>query len=176
MEGCQRAGPSAGRRPRLPLAVRQQVELDLRWFRSAQESLADAEREIGDLLQPQNAKWSHVGAQQGQPGDPTGERAAKVAAIRSRVRRDEFVARVLGKWLGGLPREHRTLLQMRYAVERDAPPATEEEIGAALHVSRGTVHRMTDDLLYRAAVRLLYWHSPASGGGLDLARRLRGGS
>ena len=147
---------------RLPLDIRRQVEIDLRWFRSAQGSLADAEREIGDLLQPQNAKWSHIGSRQGEPGDPTGERAAKIAAIRARIRRDEFVARVIGKWLAGLPPEHRLLLQMRYAVEQDAPPATEEEIGAALHVSRSTVHRMTDDLLYRAAVRLLYVATPAS--------------
>ncbi len=149
-------------RERLPLQIRRQVELDLRWYRDACEAAAEARQEIGDLLSPATAKWSHIGSQQGQPGDPTFGRAVKLQRVHARMRRDAFVARVVGKWLRDLTADERLLLQMRYGVHTQAVPATEGEIAAALHTSVPTVQRMTDDLLYRAAVRLLYWPTRAS--------------
>lgn len=147
---------------RLPASIREQVERDLRWYRQAREEVAAAEQAIGDLLVPATARWSHIGSQQGAPGNPTCSRGIAVATIRSRIRRDAWTVHTLDRWLPALHRDDRLLLALLYAMERDEPPRSLEDacLGARVPYEtpreRACVCGHVEGLLWSAAQALGY--------------------
>ena len=145
---------AASCRRALPPEVRDEVEGWLRWYRDAEASLREADEAEQDILAPQIARWSHVNAQRGRPGDPTFGRAVKLSELRRQTRRARFVVGRVRVFLAELDVTDRLLLQMRYATEREARVASILECAQAMHVSPRTVDRRIAELLQRVAVRL----------------------
>ncbi len=148
---------------RLPQHLREQVERDLRWYRTARAEVAEANERIADLLSPTTAQLSHIGSQKGAPGNPTCNRGIAVAALRSRVRRQAFAVAAIERWLWSpaMHRDDRLLLRACYAMDRDDPmplfaAAASIGIPCGTPAERRAVQDHLDALLRRAARALHY--------------------
>lgn len=107
--------------PRLPRHIRDQVETDLLWLRTARAEVEAVEDRIDALLSPATARLSQVGSQRGRPSNPTCSRGVAVGALRGRIRRQAFVVHTLDRWLYRLRRDDRLLMSLLYAIDEDEP-------------------------------------------------------
>lgn len=118
---------------RLSLDARLQVEEALLRYRASRAAL-DGYRELEeDCTAAPTARWSHVGATTGQPGNPTRGRALRLVRYREehgdleRARRE--VAAIDG-WLRGMHRDDRLLVALVYGLEREERRSLHEACAA----------------------------------------------
>ena len=105
---------------RLTDARRVRVQLALTHYRVAAQEAALASQRLGDIRVPSCARWSHIGATTGSPGNPTATRAVHALDVRHRHEAAAFLADVVGAWLWS-PHRHpddRLLLALVHGMHR----------------------------------------------------------
>ena len=101
---------------------RHQAELDLLWYADALLLLETLQIQLDDLVAPTCAKWSHIGATRGRPGNPTATRALKRDDLHRKVEPARRVVAWVSGWVATLAFEDRVLVKVRYGLA-DGEPA-----------------------------------------------------
>lgn len=102
--------------------ARHEAEMDLLWYADAHLLLETLQIQLDDLVAPTCAKWSHIGATRGRPGNPTATRALKRDDLQRKVEPARRVVAWVSGWLATLAFEDRVLVTVRYGLA-DGDPA-----------------------------------------------------
>ncbi len=87
--------------------------------------------QLNDLLMPTCAKWSHIGATTGRPGNPTETRAFRREELRRKIGPARRVVVWVDAWLSSLRDDDRLLIVVRYGLRDGAPALLQHAAWAA---------------------------------------------
>ncbi len=94
----------------------QAAERDLSWYAEASLLLETIGDQLDDLLMPTCAKWSHIGATTGRPGNPTATRGLRRIDLGAKLGPARFVVAWVDGWLDSLTAEDRMLVAILYGL------------------------------------------------------------
>ncbi len=128
---------------RLTDARRVRVALALNHYRVAAQEAALAVQRLRDIRVPSCARWSHIGATTGSPGNPTATRAVQAWDVQRRHEASAFLSDVIGAWLWS-PQTHpddRLLLALVHGMHREER-VTLLDAAAALGIPCRSAHEV----------------------------------
>ncbi|MDE3095816.1 MAG: hypothetical protein KGK07_07430 [Chloroflexota bacterium] len=117
---------------RLSPEAREVAEAALCQYRRMREDLGAYGELQEDCTAAPTARWSHIGSSRGQPGNPTRNRAVRLASFAEERGLDgaRRAVATVDAWRGRLHRDDRIVVALVYGLERAERTTLEEACGA----------------------------------------------